>query len=247
MRILRRTLSLLFLVFILPALLSLAVWQADASKPQSWSSANWSSAGILPAASENAEPVVYVMAARTGRWKGAFSVHSWVVFKEAGAQTYQRYDVVGWGNPVRNNAYAADARWYSNEPEVLHRITGEPAARLIPEIRRAISDYPLADYGDYQIWPGPNSNSFVAHILNEVPELGFALPPNAVGRDWLGNQKWFHLDPDFGNLQISIAGYAGVALGKRHGIEVNFLGLVTGIDLADPAIKLPGFGRIPLG
>jgi len=29
-----------------------------------------------------------------------------------------------------------------------------------------------------------------------------------------------------------------------EGIEVNFLGLVAGLDLRRPAVKLPGFGRI---
>src|SRR6266567_1839912 len=38
--------------------------------------------------------------------------------------------------------------------------------------------------GDYRIWPGPNSNSFVATILRAVPELAVSLPPNAVGRDF---------------------------------------------------------------
>ena len=40
------------------------------------------------------------------------------------------------------------------------------------------------DGRDYRIWPGPNSNSFVAHVLREVPELGTTLPPNATGRDF---------------------------------------------------------------
>jgi hypothetical protein len=31
-----------------------------------------------------------------------------------------------------------------------------------------------------------------------------------------------------------------------EGIEVNFLGLVAGLDLRHPAVKLPGFGRIGL-
>lgn len=244
MRFVKRTLSILFVLFILPALLSLAVWQADASKPASWRNADWSSSGVLPQAGASTEAVIYVMAARTGRWKGAFSVHSWIVLKEEGALRYDRYDVVGWGRPVRHNAYAADARWYSNEPEILRVVRGKEAGELIPRIRAAIAAYPKADYGDYRIWPGPNSNSFVSHVLNEVPDLGMVLPPNAVGRDWLGDTRWFQLDPGLANLQVSFAGFAGFAIGRRHGFELNFLGLVTGIDVVDPALKLPGFGRI---
>jgi hypothetical protein len=36
----------------------------------------------------------------------------------------------------------------------------------------------------------------------------------------------------------------GVKLGWVEGIEVNVLGLVAGLDLRRPAVKLPGFGRI---
>ena len=56
------------------------------------------------------------MAARTGGLKGAFSVHTWIVIKKAGAKAYERYDKVGWGMPIRRNAYPADGRWYSNVP-----------------------------------------------------------------------------------------------------------------------------------
>ena len=84
----------------------------------------------------------------------------------------------------------------------------------------------------------------MSFVLNEVPELGYALPANAIGKDWLGADRWFAIDPDYQNVQVSIGGYAGFAFGKRHGFEVNFLGLVAGLDLQEPALKLPGFGRI---
>ena len=40
------------------------------------------------------------------------------------------------------------------------------------------------NYGDYRIWPGPNSNTFVATVLRAIPEVGATMPPNAVGRDF---------------------------------------------------------------
>ena len=36
----------------------------------------------------------------------------------------------------------------------------------------------------------------------------------------------------------------GVKLGWVEGIELNVLGLVAGLDLRHPAVKLPAFGRI---
>jgi hypothetical protein len=38
-----------------------------------------------------------------------------------------------------------------------------------------------------------------------------------------------------------------VKLGWVEGVEVNFFGLVAGLDLQHPAVKLPGFGRVGLG
>jgi hypothetical protein len=38
----------------------------------------------------------------------------------------------------------------------------------------------------------------------------------------------------------------GVKLGWIEGVELNVLGLVAGLDVRDPGVKLPGFGRIGL-
>ena len=45
-------------------------------------------------------------------------------------------------------------------------------------------------------------------------------------------------------IELSLWGLLGVKLGWVEGIELNFMGLVTGFDLRHPAVKLPGFGRI---
>jgi hypothetical protein len=233
----------LIILFIAPALAAIG-WWALKDRPGSWRNADWSSSGVLPAALVEKDAVVHILAARTGGLKGALSQHSWIVVKRAGAHGYDRYDKVGWGQPVRKNAYAADAKWYSNVPEILVSFRGEAADRLIPRIEQAISAYPHSARGGYVLWPGPNSNSFVAHVLRRVPELGIVLPPNAVGRDFLAGGDWFFISPDHTEFQLSILGLAGISVGKRSGLEMNFLGLVTGIDLANPALKLPGFGRI---
>jgi len=242
-RIIKRLFWFVLIVFILPALVSIGVWQTK-DHAASWNVANWSSAGILPSAVEDQDAVIYLMAARTGRLKGALSLHSWIVVKDKYGDQYRRYEVVGWGRPIRFNAYAPDARWYSNEPEIIATLRGARAETIIPKIEAVVRSYPHSARDAYTIWPGPNSNSFVAHILNQVPELGFALPPNAVGRDFIAPGKFVLIDSDWLNFQVSFNGYAGIAIGKRHGIELNFLGLVTGVDILNPAIKLPGFGRV---
>ena len=205
MAALKKLILVVLVCFVVPALASLGV-RAAGSQPGSWRTADWSSAGILPAATETREAAVYVMAARTGGLKGGLAVHSWIVTKQAGSTSYTRYDKVGWGNPVRINGYPADGRWYSNEPRILLAVIGERAARLVPKIEAAVASYPHADRGGYSIWPGPNSNSFVAHVLRSVPELGIALPPEAVGRDYREFGDFVTLSDDWRNLEISLGG-----------------------------------------
>ena len=211
--------------------------------PSSWRSADWSSSGLLPAATANDEAVVYVMAARSGRWKGIFAVHHWLVLKPAGGQ-YERYDVVGWGSPVRRDHRAPDARWYSSEPQIVHQVRGGQAAALIPQLRAAVASYPWSMHGDYVVWPGPNSNSFIAHIARSVPELGAELDPAGVGKDWLGPGLQVGRMPSGTGWQVSLHGLLGAGASWREGLELHFLGSTIGVDFDGPAIKLPALGRI---
>ncbi len=245
MRRVAKGLLLLLLIFLVPAAASM-VWWLTVDRPGSWREANWGSSGVLPPAARFDGAVVHIMAARTGGMKGALSQHTWIVTKRAGEERYTRYDKVGWGRPVRVNAYAADAYWYSNLPYAVHTVKGDRAEALIPEIEKAVRNYPHSVVGGYHIWPGPNSNSFVAHVLREVPDIGASLPPNAVGRDHLAGGRWWYYSSRGWNVTFSAGGLFGISAGELSGIEVNFLGLVAGFDFRDPALKVPGFGRIPL-
>jgi hypothetical protein len=130
-------------------------------------------------------------------------------------------------------------------PIKLVDVSGPEAERLIPRIENAVNAYDYAHAGDYRIWPGPNSNSFIAAILRAVPELGVMLPPNAVGRDFRDGLYAGRTDSGTG-IEFNLYGYTGVKVGWVEGIEVNLLGLVAGLDLRHPGLKLPGFGRIGL-
>ena len=158
---------------------------------------------------------------------------------------WTRYDVVGWGEPVRVNNWPVDGRWYGNKPVMLADVSGAEAENLIPRIERTVKAYNYSQSGDYRIWPGPNSNSFVAAILRTVPELGVNLPSNAVGRDFRDGFYLGQTDSGTG-LEINLSGYAGLKVGWVEGIEINLLGLVAGLDLRYPGVKLPGYGRIGL-
>jgi hypothetical protein len=235
----------LILAFVVP-LASHAVWWQFQPHAASWSQANWQSAGLLRPAADVPEATIHVLAGRTGRWKGIFAHHTWIVVKPRNATHYTRYDVVAWGRPIHVNSWAPDGRWYGNVPKIVTTVHGPQAERLIPRIEAAIKAYPYADFGDYTVWPGPNSNTFIAYIARHVPELAQALIPTAIGKDFAPWPAYAGLSPSRTGFQLSLGGLLGLTVGWVEGVEFNVLGLVTGIDLRRPALKLPGWGRLGL-
>jgi hypothetical protein len=242
MRPVRKLIAGILALFLIP-LAAHALIHASRNHPENFRQADWSSVGMLPAADAAPEARLLVFTGRTGRWKGIFAVHSWIVFKPEGAAQWSRYDVVGWGNPVRSNGWPPDGRWYGDTPRVLVDVKGAAATALIPKVQTAIAAYRYNSRGHYRMWPGPNSNTFVATVLRAVPELATTLPPNAIGKDFRDGLYAGPTDSGTG-VEASLYGVIGVKAGWIEGVELNVLGLVAGLDLRHPALKLPGFGRI---
>jgi hypothetical protein len=241
----KRIVFAILALFLLPVAARAALYAYEGG-PRSWREADWSSTGSLPAADTYPGARVLVMTGQTGGWKGAVAVHSWVVFKRENARGWTRYDVVGWGNPVRQNGWAPDGRWYGNKPTVLADVTGPEAARLIPKIEETVKAYQYGHAGDYRIWPGPNSNTFVATVLRAAPELEIAMPPEAIGKDYRIDGAVAGRTGSGTGVEASLYGLLGVKVGRVEGFELNVLSLVAGVDAQHPALKIPAFGRIGL-
>jgi hypothetical protein len=212
-----------------------------------WRFASRDSAGISPLPEAHPEAVIQVFAARTWGWRGNLAVHPWVATKARGASSYQVHQIIGFrarrGLPVlQSEEDLPDRRWYGSEPELLVDIRGAAAERLLPQVLAAVASYPYPDH--YGTWPGPNSNTFAAHVGRQVPELGLVLPPTAIGKDYLPGGALLARTPSGSGYQLSLLGALGVMLGVQEGLEVNLLGLVFGVDLLRPALKLPGIGRL---
>ena len=215
--------------------------------PRSWREANWSSTHMLPPAASDPQARVLVFAARAGGWKSVFAVHTWVVVKPANAAAYTRYDVMGFGQPVRINMHEPDAYWFSDRPRLVADVRGEAAASAIHKIEAAVKRYPYAAYGSYRVWPGPNSNTFTATLLRAAPELAIAMPSEAVGRDFRADGAFVGLTGSRTGVELSIYGLLGAKIVCVEGIEVDVMGLVAGLDLRRPALKIPCFGRLGIG
>ena len=227
----------------------LSVAFGRASLGGDWRHATHRSIGLAPDPATHAEAIVQVYASRAFRWRGAFSDHTWLAAKPADADHFTRYEVIGWnGGDGRSvisvsDSRAPDAEWFGAAPRLIRDIRGTDAAAVIAALPRAVAAYP---YGTtYHAWPGPNSNTFIAHLGREIPALRLTLPSTAIGKDFLPVDRMVTTTPSGNGTQVSLLGVLGVLYGPDEGIELNVLGLVTGIDFRHPAIKVPGLGRVP--
>jgi hypothetical protein len=236
---------LLFLFgYVLAAVFFLHATRAQATSD--WRTGSRESVGLAPDPATTREAVVQVYAARALSWRGYFAVHPWIAVKRTGARAFTVYEVNGWrlgrmGSAVLASSRPPDGRWFGNRPTLLADRRGAGVDELIDRIEVAVGSYPWK--GTYHVWPGPNSNTFIAHVLRAAPELRVHLPPTAIGKDYLGALPIAKL-PSGTGAQLNVLGLAGVAIGWEEGIEVNLLGLTFGVDPRHLAVKLPLIGSI---
>lgn len=149
-----------------------------------WRTASRESAGIAPNPAITKDAVLHVYGASAWGWRGWFAIHTWIAAKPANADAYTVYEVIGWrqrrGLPVvRIERDLPDRYWYGERPRLLKEVRGVTADKLIEAVDRAARTYPWPD--TYTAFPGPNSNTFIAWIGRNVPELGLELPFSAIG------------------------------------------------------------------
>lgn len=235
-----------FLILLFGGPLAVLAWGPVDLKAD-WRTARHDSTGLAPRVEE---AVVQAYAARAFGWRGAVAVHTWLAVKPPGRSPYVRYEVIGWnvfrGGPAVSvtTGRAPDGLWFNARPRLLRELRGAAAEAVIARLPEAVASYPYPR--SYNAWPGPNSNSFMAHVGRMVPELRLALPGNALGKDFLPEYRIFARAPSGTGVQLSLHGLFGILVGWEEGIEINFLGLVLGLNPRYLGIKLPGLGDISL-
>lgn len=240
-----------FALYAFPALFSVAAHVITGDHDLQWHQARTDSTRQAPDPRATKEAVVQVYAGRAFRWRGALGVHTWIAVKPARAGHYTRYEVFGWG--VRRGrpavlvraGMAPDGYWYGSRPTILADLRGDGVDAIIRNIDKAARNYPHNH--EYVLWPGPNSNTFTAYIARAVPELRLDLPPTAIGKDYIAGGALVGRSPSGTGFQVSLFGLLGLLLGLEEGVEINVLGLTFGIDVLQPALKLPGIGRLGVG
>lgn len=219
------------------------------AQAQDWRFASQNPVGWAPNPADFQPAVFQAYAAPTVRWRGKFGDHTWIAVKKPGAATYTRYEVIGF-NLRRNRSTVTetettnpDREWYGAPPTLLRDVRGPEAEKIIAALPAAVESYPHPF--TYRVWPGPNSNTFIAHLARQIPEMGLVLPGRAIGKDYTG-WRIIAPTPSGTGFQISLGGLVGVTLAGGEGLEVNVLGLVLGADPLDFAVTVPGVGRLPM-
>jgi hypothetical protein len=174
-------------------------------------------------------------------WYSQFADHCWIDLHQAGKQNWTRveantdpeiWDVAPEG--------AFDLQRWDRPVEILAIQTGADAARSIPLILQQAKT--VAQDFEYRAFPGPNSNTYVARILNQVPGLNAELTHNSVGKDYTSSVSAGWTQAGDG-LRLDVP-MLGASLGWQQGIELHLIGLTAGISFWPPALKLPILPRI---
>ena len=216
-------------LYLVPVLVSFCLPDPRGGVP--WHQARRDPTGLSPDPAATQEAVIQVFAAPAVAWRGLFSVHTWIAVKPTGEPRFTRYEVLGFGvangaPAVRIDRMGPDNYWFEARPQILLDRRGAGIDEMIAQVRAAVASYPYPN--TYRPWPGPNSNTFLAHIARQVPELGIHLSSNAVGKDFLPGGGLFAAAPSGSGFQLSLYGLFGILLAAREGLEVNLLGLSLG-------------------
>jgi hypothetical protein len=241
----RIILAIIVLLFLVP--IFLVIISGKVPLNADWQNASRISANIAPKPEKFPDAIVQIYAARTFSWRGWFAVHTWIATKEKNAQTYTVYQVIGWRkfwnlSPLSIETDIPDRYWFGQKPILLKSFSGEQAEKLIPKIAETAKAYPYKD--KYTFWPGPNSNTFVAFVARSIPELELSMPPLAIGKDYLGKNKFIAKTPSSSGFQFSLFGLFGITISRDEGLEIDVLGLVLGVNPLKPSISLPAIGYL---
>lgn len=181
-------------------------------------------------------------------WYSRFAEHTWIDMKLGDEQNWRRIEVAGEFSgatkaSITSHAARRDFRW-SDEAVRVHAVfLGEEASRIAGRLGQPMREIDSRySNGGYEAWPGPNSNTFLRELTQEIPELAFAFNHNAVGKDY----TWFDagLAPSRTGLHLD-TWPLGATLAAKEGVELHLFQLTIGLSLWPPRLKLPCLPTIP--
>jgi hypothetical protein len=116
---------------------------------------------------------------------GMFAWHYWLVVDDgAGCQRWEVWQTKNAGGSCIGHVHCnlkAPAEGVGGGPSRVSRVWKDDAARRIAEVLRDAASYPYCER--YRMWPGPNSNTFVAWVLRQAG-IDEVLDPRGLGRNY---------------------------------------------------------------
>ena len=150
----------------------------------------------------------------------------------------------GLAEKIRGTVHWAVASATHDEIDANEELSPDPSEQARREYWATTysTPYPYHPWRlDYEPWPGPNSNTFVANLLRAVPGMGAELDHNSVGKDWVEGHRLGRTDDGLG-VEVD-ATFFGAAIGLYQGLELHMIGLTAGISFWPPALKIPFLPR----
>lgn len=193
-------------------------------------------------------PEFHVYSGRLIGIRYPLSVHTWIAFRNNSRNPFQVYHVVaripgGDSSGIYSyHSYSPEQYWGSGAGESICFAYGVAAKKYIDQVMPLIQKYPFKS--SYLSFPGPNSNTFISHLVKKISFKSCELPPNAIGKDFPVDLLPIDLTSSRTGVKVSILGLFGVIVGIKEGLEIFALGMNFGIDLIPPALKLPFIGRV---
>lgn len=169
-------------------------------------------------------------------WYSRFAHHTWLDLRLPGQADWIRLEIstptsgIQVVNVGAEKAFA-DRRW--GRPVQVRSVLSGPDTGPVAEALVARAH--ALDDPDYLSFPGPNSNTFIHSLVQDVDGMHARLHANAVGKDF-----GLNLGISETGTGVEIDAYLiGLQVGWVEGVELHFLGLTAGIGLAPLTLKLP--------
>lgn len=176
-------------------------------------------------------------------WYSRFASHVWIEYRQKGDQNWTRVEAntEPLQEPIHPSVANHNVRW-GRDVELLAVYLLEDAANMIPHIKESALRH--SEGFEYRAYPGPNSNTYAARIIADVPNLDVELPHNAIGKDYTTTIS-AGLTPSRDGLHLDTLPL-GLSLGYQQGLELHLIGLTAGLSLWPPQLKIPFLPRIGL-
>jgi uncharacterized protein DUF3750 len=172
-------------------------------------------------------------------WYARFATHAWFDVRDAGSGGWTRIEISSPHSGVQVNEIApesalSDTRWRNRRVRVRGVLRGDEARDATQALLESAAAY---DDEGYRAIPGPNSNTFVAELIDAAPHLRTTLHHNAVGKDYLP-PVGVARTPSKTGVRLD-SGWLGFALGLQEGVELHLAGLQLGVGIWPPRIEIP--------